>query len=360
VNPLEFLEEPLSQILDFLHESGNLTYGWSIVVLTLMVRVALLPLVVRQYTSMRRLQEVMPQIKELQERHRGDRQKLNEEVMKFYRENNVNPLSSCLPLVFQLPIFIALYYVLRDFSKTAVEGSAPVDTLSFMWVIPNIAENITEIGFGAYVMVAVYALSQLLATELSATPNMPEMQRRMMRLLPIVIVLFVLQFPFPAGLLIYWVTTNLWTAAQQLVIRHRIGAPPTVVEATNATGGRGSRTPPKEEREAVAAAAVATEPARGWRRALSMGRRTEAAPDSEAPEPAPAPGDATAQAADAESGDGAAPDAPAEVAPATDETPAAASKGGGGQGQARSGGGQGPPRRRSKKKGGRRRAPKKR
>jgi YidC/Oxa1 family membrane protein insertase len=276
--------------------------------------------------------------------------------MKFYRENNVNPFSSCLPIVFQLPVFIALYYVLKEFSRTAVEGTAPVDTLSFMWVIPNITENIGEIGMGAYVMVGIYALSQLLATELSATPNMPEVQRRMMRLLPVVIVLFVLQFPFPAGILIYWVTTNLWTAAQQLVIRHRIGPAPAVVEVTNVTGGRGSRTPPKEEREAISAAAVA-EPARGWRRALAVVQRPSPAGDGAAPEQdrEPEPADVT-EPVEPEPADVTEPVAAEPAEP--EEATTAASKGS--AGQPRSSGRPAPPRRRSKKKGGRRRAPKKR
>jgi len=252
VNPLQLLEDPLRGLLDFLHENANLTYGWSIVVLTIIVRTALLPLVIKQYSSMRSMQMVAPQLKELQRKYKGNRQKLNEELMRFYKENEINPFASCLPLVAQLPIFIALYYVLREFANDAtVDGGA----VSFMWVIPDVREKLTEIGWGAAVIVAIYALSQLLSTELSATPNMPESQRRIMRILPVVVVIFVFQFPVPSGLVLYWMTTNLWTAGQQLVMRHRIGlhlADPEEVEEYNSKNPppgqkKGSRTSPRSE-----------------------------------------------------------------------------------------------------------------
>jgi YidC/Oxa1 family membrane protein insertase len=245
VNPLALLEDPLRWLLDFLHENANLTYGWSIVVLTLIVRSALLPLVIKQYSSMRSMQMVAPQLKELQAKYKGNRQKLNEELMAFYKENQINPFASCLPLVAQLPIFIALYYVLKDFSNTATGSD-----LSFMWLIPDVAADFT-FSAASLVLVVIYGLTQLLSTELSATPNMPESQRRIMRFIPIVVVIFVFQFVVPAGLVLYWMTTNLWTCGQQLVMRHRIGlhlADPAEVEKMAAqTAKKGSRTPPKTE-----------------------------------------------------------------------------------------------------------------
>ncbi|MGD9696704.1 MAG: YidC/Oxa1 family membrane protein insertase [Thermoleophilia bacterium] len=258
MNPLQLLEDPLRALLDFLHDNVNLTYGWSIVVLTVIVRIILLPLVIKQYASMRRMQAVAPQIKELQRKYKGNRQKLQEEMMAFYKENEINPFASCLPLVFQIPVFIALYYVLREFAKEATVGSG---SLSFMWVIPDIRVELNDIGWGAGVIVAIYALSQLLSTELSATPNMPETQRRIMRIIPLGVVLFVFQFPVPSGLVLYWMTTNLWTAGQQLVMRHRIGLHLADPEsAAEYTPKKGSRTPPKAQRTAALAdGAEATE-----------------------------------------------------------------------------------------------------
>src|SRR5204862_4101171 len=111
-SPITPLEDFFRAILDFFHNSIGLPYAWAIVALTILVRIALVPLVVRQIHSMQNLQAHAPQMKEIQRKYKGDRQKMNEELMKFYRENNINPASSCLPLLLQFPIFISLFYVL--------------------------------------------------------------------------------------------------------------------------------------------------------------------------------------------------------------------------------------------------------
>ena len=217
MNPLDLIEAPRRAVLEFFHAIG-FTWGWAIVMLTLLVRLMLLPLFVKQYKSARRMQEVAPQMKELQRKYKGNKQKLQEEMMKFYKENDVNPFGSCLPLLLQAPVFIALYYTLR--SQNFADGS----DLSFMYVIPDVSKLLTQIGWAVIPLVAVYAVSQLISTELSAQPTMSKNQRWLMRLLPIGIVFFVFQFPVPAGLVIYWATTNLWTAGQQLVLKRRIEA----------------------------------------------------------------------------------------------------------------------------------------
>jgi YidC/Oxa1 family membrane protein insertase len=363
VNPLQLLEDPLRALLDFLHENAHLTYGWSIVVLTVIVRTALLPLVIKQYSSMRSMQMVAPQLKELQRKYKGNRQKLNEELMAFYKENEINPFASCLPLVAQLPIFIALYYVLRDFAEDAsVEGGS----VSFMWLISDVRVDLQDIGWGAFVLVLIYGLSQLLSAELSHMPNTPDSQKRLMRILPVVVVVFVFQFPVPAGLVLYWMTTNLWTCGQQLVMRHRIGLhladPDEVAKFEAAQTKRGSRTPPKEALAAVDEA-MAAEEALPQPRTPRRRRRggTEAA-DGEAvtaPEPADAPEAEVAPEPEAVADDAlaeaeAAPEpADAEEAPAPE--PAEARTGGGsggsGNGRDRPAGGQGTPRRRPRPKG---------
>jgi len=121
-------------------------------------------------------------------------------------------------------------------------------------VIPDVTKELTEIGWGAAVVLLIYGLSQLLSTELSATPTMPDFQRKMFRIMPLVIVIFVWQFPVPAGLVLYWMTTNVWTAGQQLVMRHKIGLHLSQTPLPDPTAKRGSRTPPK------AATAAAPEP----------------------------------------------------------------------------------------------------
>ena len=117
-SPITPLENLLRSILDFLGPNGTvgLPWGWAIVALTILVRIILVPLVVRQIHSMQNLQAHAPQMKEIQKKYKGDRTKLNEELMKFYKENNITPAASCLPLLAQFPVFIALYYALRNFS----------------------------------------------------------------------------------------------------------------------------------------------------------------------------------------------------------------------------------------------------
>jgi YidC/Oxa1 family membrane protein insertase len=306
VNPLQLLEDPLRALLDFLHENCNLTYGWSIVVLTVIVRTAMLPLVIKQYSSMRGMQMVAPQLKELQRKYKGNRQKLQEETMAFYKQNEINPFASCLPLVAQIPIFIALYYVLRGFSEEAVSDGG---SLSFMWLVNDVRVDFTSIGWGVYVLLLIYALSQLLSTELSFTPNMPDNQRRLMRLLPLAVVFFVWQFPVPAGLVLYWMTTNLWTAGQQLVMRHRIGLhladPVEVAKYEAANQKKGSRTAAKDDEEetdddaqveveADSDTPTRTTPRKRRRRApapqaeAAIAEEAEVAEEAEEAEPAPA------------------------------------------------------------------------
>jgi YidC/Oxa1 family membrane protein insertase len=221
VNPFGFLEEPLDKYLTFLNEQVHLTYGWAIVVLTITVRIAILPLFISQYRSGRRMQEIAPLVKQVQAKHKGDKRKQQEEMMRLFQEHKVNPFGSCLPIVFQIPIFIALYYVLRNFSQEQTTGD-----LSFMWIIPDISEQFRDLGWAAVVMAVIYGLSQLLATEVSMAtqPQTADWQRKLFRVMPLFIVAGLFFYPnIPAGLVLYWMTTNLWTCGQQVVLKRRLG-----------------------------------------------------------------------------------------------------------------------------------------
>ena len=111
------LENLLTGVLEWFHETVGLTWAWSIVALVVSCGILLVPVTVRQIHSMQNLQVHAPEMKEIQQRWKHDRQRQNEELMKFYRENKINPAASCLPIVFQIPIFIALFFVLRDFEE---------------------------------------------------------------------------------------------------------------------------------------------------------------------------------------------------------------------------------------------------
>jgi YidC/Oxa1 family membrane protein insertase len=226
------LEDLLRNVLDWLHGTVGLSWAWSIVALTVIVRVLLVPLTVRQIHSMQNLQRHAPQMKELQRKYKADKKRQQEELMKFYRENNINPAASCLPLLAQFPVFIALYLVLRQFSKHPPPGD-----LSWMHhFVPNIAAHASS-HWSGFLLLAVYVVSQLASTLLMST-TMDKTQRTMLLVLPVAFVFFLINFP--TGLVLYWVTTNLWTVGQGLITRRLMPKPEPPAR-------RSSRTPPREQ-----------------------------------------------------------------------------------------------------------------
>jgi YidC/Oxa1 family membrane protein insertase len=257
---LEPLEHLLRRILDFLHSAG-LPWAWSIVVLTVIVRMLLVPLTVKQIHSMQNMQRHAPQMKELQKKYKGDRQKLNEELMKFYKENNINPASSCLPLLAQFPIFIGLYYTLRHFSNNPPGGVEAIARGEFSWLhfLPNIAAHANS-HWSGWVLITIYVVSQLASTYFMSG-TMQQSQRIMMMVLPFAFIPFIIRFP--AGLVLYWMTTNLWTVGQGLVTRRLIpktAAPPIEPKRPSRArrggdeSGDGARTKPEPPKPAPKAA----------------------------------------------------------------------------------------------------------
>ena len=250
------LEDLLRHILNALHSVG-LPWAWSIVGLTIIVRILLVPLTVKQIHSMQNLQRHAPQMKELQKKYKADKKRQQEELMKFYRENNINPAASCLPLVAQLPIFIGLFYTLRAFAK-----HPPAGDLSWLHFVPNIAKHANS-HWSGYVLLAIYVLSQVASTYFMSG-TMQKSQRYLMMVLPFVFIPFILRFP--TGLVLYWMTTNLWTVGQGLITRRlmpKVGPP-----SGPASSGpkRSSRTPPKEppaDVETPAAEVPAPKPSSG-------------------------------------------------------------------------------------------------
>jgi YidC/Oxa1 family membrane protein insertase len=215
------IEQPLTWLLEHLHSNLGLPWAWSIVALTLIVRFLMVPLTVKQIHSMQRMQQYLPEMKAIQKRHKGDRQKANEELMKFYREHNINPAASCLPMLVQIPIFFALYFVLKDFERE-VFPKYPGSSLGWLHLVPDITKNITD-HWSGYLLVVIYAASQVSSTYFMST-TMDRTQRILFMVLPLGFVFFILSgsITFPAGLLIYWVTTNLWTVGQGLVTRQLV------------------------------------------------------------------------------------------------------------------------------------------
>ena len=247
LSPLTPIEDILRHVLNWFHGSVGLTWAWSIVALTLTVRLLLVPLTVRQIHSMQNLQRHAPQMKEIQKKYKNDKKRQQEELMKFYRENQINPAASCLPLLAQFPVFIALYFVLREFSKHPPGGN-------LSWLGHNFVPDITahaNAHWSGYLLLAVYVASQLVSTMLMSS-TMDKTQRIMLMVLPVVFVTFLLNFP--VGLVIYWVTTNLWTVGQGLITRRLMPKP-------QAPERRSSRSPSKESEPEPEPAPAPVEPA---------------------------------------------------------------------------------------------------
>jgi YidC/Oxa1 family membrane protein insertase len=253
------IENVLTEVLIWFHETVGFTWAWSIVALTVAVRMLLVPLAVRQIHSMQSLQIHAPEMKAIQQRYKHDRQKQSEELMKFYRENKINPYASCLPIVFQIPIFIALFFVLRDFEEEVfcspdLGGTEKCETVDGnLHVLPEFASelewlNLVNItadtieGWGPLLLV-IYVASQLTSTWLMSTSMQSAAQRWLIMLLPIVFIPFILEFP--SGLMIYWLTTNLWSTGQGIITRRLMPRPVAPPKRT-------SRTPPREATAAVA------------------------------------------------------------------------------------------------------------
>jgi YidC/Oxa1 family membrane protein insertase len=237
-NPVQPLIDVFDHVLVFFHDSVGFSWGFSIIALTIVVRAALIPLTLKQFKSMQGLQRLSPQIKELQAKYKDDRQRLNQEMMKFYQENKVNPFGSCLPLVLQLPVFFSLFYMLRKDLKLdicpqivqyAAERSKDVTNVACDQVDPGSASflfinDLTDHATGGVlaILLVLYVGSQLLSSVLMSV-TADRNQRFIMIALPFVFVPFIQGFP--AGLIVYWITTNFWTVGQQYVIRRTAGLP---------------------------------------------------------------------------------------------------------------------------------------
>src|SRR5215213_8615248 len=228
-NVLQPLVDFFEEILKFFHDTIGFGWGLAIVALTVVVRAALMPLTIKQFKSMQHMVQLAPEIKKLQERYKDDRERLQQETMRLYRENKVNPFASCLPMVAQLPVFLSLFYMLRnDLRRDICPDINPPSRVppvicgdggeAQFFFIPDL----TNRTYGAVLvtLIVLYVGSQLLSTLLMSTTT-DRTQRMIFLALPFFFVAFVWQFP--AGLLVYWITTNLWTIVQQAIVRRRLG-----------------------------------------------------------------------------------------------------------------------------------------
>ena len=297
-NVLQPLIDACHWVLEFWHGvigNGPNSWGWSIILLTFTVRIAILPLTFKGVKSMQRLQTLQPEIKKIQERYKDDRQRMNQEIMAFYQREKVNPLGSCMPLLLQVPFFIALFYLLRSDAFQSDIANNPG-----FYPIDNLAEKVTGDPVLLGALIVLYVGTQLAASAVTAFSADP-MQRRIMFALPFVFVIFIVNFE--AGLILYWITTNVWTIGQQLLVkklypkpvldaeaeedkaasRPARGKPPSTVMAASGDSGNGDKDAKdskdgkdgKDSKDAGKPAAQAGASAAG-----SAGARTKAPPAS--------------------------------------------------------------------------------
>ena len=203
------LSKPLYWLLDKLHGVfGN--WGWSIVALVFLLKILFYPLNAKAYASMAKMKAINPKVMELRERYKDKPQQMQVEMMRIYREEKVNPMGGCLPIMVQIPVFIALYWVLL--SSVEMRGAPWV-----LWIHDLAAKD------PYFILPVVMTLSTLLQTALNPLPPDP-MQAKLMWFMPLIF--SVMFFFFPAGLVLYWITNNILTIAQQWVINTRMGVPP--------------------------------------------------------------------------------------------------------------------------------------
>jgi YidC/Oxa1 family membrane protein insertase len=239
--PIQVIIDLLKPVLIFIHDTLGVSWGFSIVLLTVLVRALMAPLTVKQFKSMQAMVRVAPQLKEIQAKYKEDKQRQQQEVMKFYAEHKINPFASCLPLVAQLPFFIGLFYLLQTDLRNEICqqhakpcGDIPGSSGEGFLFVPDLTANAH--GWVLVVLIVLYIGSQLLSSLL--TPSTGDRNQRMIMYgLPFVFTFFIIKFP--AGLIVYWITTNLWTVGQGYILRKKMGpiSPPKLEPAVAGAGG---------------------------------------------------------------------------------------------------------------------------
>jgi YidC/Oxa1 family membrane protein insertase len=229
LNLLKPIQSAIEYVIVFLYNNVVPNYGIVIILLTIIVRLVLTPLTITQARSMARMQKMQPELQELQKKYKDDKAKLQQETMDFYKKNNVNPLAGCLPLLLQLPIFFALFQALRNPSEivTSVLGTPFIPTY-MLSNFKNILVNIPNPNFNFlwmnlnerdpyYILVILMVATMFISTKMTTTD--PK-QKFITYILPVVF--GAISWQFPSGILVYWVTTNIWSIGQQYVVNRLV------------------------------------------------------------------------------------------------------------------------------------------
>jgi len=202
------ISKPLFWVLNKIHSLvGN--WGWSIIFLTILIKLLFFKLTEKQYNSMARMRKLQPRIKTLKDRHKGNKQKFNEEMMKLYKKEKVNPMGGCLPMLVQIPVFIALYWVLLE--------SVELRQAPFMLWLQDLSSPDPY-----FILPAINAFAMFMTQRLTPTPGMDPMQAKIMKFMPLG---FSVMFAFfQSGLVLYWAVNSSLSLLQQWIITKRIDA----------------------------------------------------------------------------------------------------------------------------------------
>jgi YidC/Oxa1 family membrane protein insertase len=256
MNPMAWLETIVSWVLVFFHSALSPTFGaasgWSwglaIVGLVVLIRILLIPLFVKQIQSQRNMQIIQPKIKEIQKKYAGDRERQSQEMMALYKETGTNPLSSCLPILAQAPIFFALFQVLQGIAmniprgvlteklieqaQNAVVLGAPIyGTLTHRDQTPNPNSTLLVTIVMIALMTATTFITQRQLIIKNSAPDNPMVQQQKVMLYLFPIIFAVTGINFPVGVLLYWLTTNIWTMGQQFYVIRNNPQPDTPAAA---------------------------------------------------------------------------------------------------------------------------------
>lgn len=214
---LKPIQDVLEYVIVFFYRYVVDNYGVCIIFLTIVVRIILIPLTISQTRSLAKMQKLQPELKEIQKRYKDDRQKMQEEIMKFYQKNNVNPLSGCLPLLLQMPVFFALFQMLRNPSQIVtnvlgeiIVNGVPNPNFNFLWM--NLNERDPY-----FILPILMVATMFLTSKLSTTD--PK-QSAITYIMPIVF--GAISWNLPSGILVYWVTTNIWSIGQQWLVNKMV------------------------------------------------------------------------------------------------------------------------------------------
>jgi YidC/Oxa1 family membrane protein insertase len=248
----QFLVDIADEVLVFFHDNAGLSWGGAIIALTICMRTLLIPLTYKQLKGMRALQALQPQIKEIQAKYKNDKQRMQQEMMRFYQENKVNPFASCIPLIAQLPVFITLFYVLQHDLRADICGQtakvcsevAPGNWGESFLFIPDLTAKATG---GVLIALLILYVGTQLISGLVMSVTADKSQRTMMFVLPLIFVPFIISFP--SGLILYWITTNIWTIGQQFTIQKLIPMPVAATPAGAAAAAASKPPPPPPKKK---------------------------------------------------------------------------------------------------------------